>query len=385
MNILFITYRSLFPQDNGAVVASLSYIQRLISSGFGVDVIAFLQDDEQAKQTSFSATYVPFKSNYLSMLSFRWPLTIKKYYKRDMVSAIKTHLSQKKYDWVFVDHLQTSSYLPMLTKTGIPVILVEHNIEQEIWHKYLKKCNPLIKFPVWINYKRMIKAERKALNSVSAIVSVSPEDKKFIETIAYYKNCFVIDPTSPISEFVHVYHPGQTLKLLFIGSYSWFPNERAALFVENKVCPLLDKRNIDYSFTLVGKGATKEMVSATENNPRIHILGFVDNIDEVYQSNDVFINMIFDGGGINIKLLNSLASGIPVLSSSFGVRGTGLQDKENCLIANSEEECCDILSKVYRGEIDISSFGKKEQVYYYDNIVNSPEFRRLASYLKNEK
>jgi len=381
MKILFLTYRSFYPQDNGAVVYSLSLLERLRDNNINVDVISFFQKGNQKKvPIDQNFLYVPFKSSFLSMISFRWPLTIKKYYKKEMLKQIIKRTNSQNYDYILIDHLQMSSYISYL-KNKIPLILVEHNVESDIWKKYLSTCGFFKKFPVWINYKRMVKAERKAIKQCSYIVCVSEEDKQFFKKIN--PMVFNITPINKVSNNLHTYLPLTTIVLLFIGSYSWFPNEKAALFLEEKVCPLLESKRVDYILNIVGSNPTKKMIKASNQNRRIKIKGFVNNVEKEYNAANVFINPIFDGGGINIKLLNSLASGIPILSTPFGIRGTQLSNNKNVILFNSEIDCASLILSIYEGKINIDNLSKEEKQYYVNNISNSPELHSLVNVLES--
>lgn len=99
----------------------------------------------------------------------------------------------------------------------------------------------------------------------------------------------------------------------FVGS-DWPPNNEAALRIATQVAPRLPQ----VRFRLVGSCCRS---LPAQLPPNVEALGFVDDLDAALRRTTLALNPIESGSGINMKLLEYLTLGIPVLSTAFGARG----------------------------------------------------------------
>lgn len=113
-------------------------------------------------------------------------------------------------------------------------------------------------------------------------------------------------------------HPAQgflrrTPSAIFVGS-AWGPNMEAAQYIATTLAPQLPQ----YQFCIAGKCGEHLSGSLPRN---VVLLGFVTDLDAELLKHRVALNPITSGSGINIKLLDYLATGTPVVSTPFGARG----------------------------------------------------------------
>ena len=73
--------------------------------------------------------------------------------------------------------------------------------------------------------------------------------------------------------------------------------------------------------------------------------GFVADLDECYKKASVFVAPILVGGGIIVKVLDALAAGTPVVTTSFGNEGVGARPGSDLLVA---DDPADFASSVIR-------------------------------------
>ncbi len=120
--------------------------------------------------------------------------------------------------------------------------------------------------------------------------------------------------------------------VVFVGMY-YKPNIDAAQFIIRKVAPALP----DFKFLLAGEIA-RAFVSVNLP-PNTKFLGRVteEQLDTVLRAADLAINPVFDGAGINIKMLDYLAYGLPVITTSCGARGIETDGQEVMLVAAPDD------------------------------------------------
>lgn len=159
----------------------------------------------------------------------------------------------------------------------------------------------------------------------------------------------------------------------FIGS-KYPPNIEAVAFILHDLspqCPEID-------FIIAGTCCPPFM---DIKKPNVKLLGKVDQHKkmELFYTADMAINPMFSGGGINIKTLEFLSSGLPLFSTEFGVRGLNLIDEKHYIKAN-KENFANLLNKYHDHRKRLRSVAVKGQKYINDNF----SWKNIAKNMKQE-
>lgn len=109
--------------------------------------------------------------------------------------------------------------------------------------------------------------------------------------------------------------PSDAPNLLFIGSGNLL-NVQGARFFSEQVLPLIRSERPDVQLLLAGGVAAQ-----VPDGPGIVKLGFVPRLQQAFAQAMVFVNPVLAGTGVNIKLLDALAAGMPIVSTTSGARG----------------------------------------------------------------
>lgn len=137
-------------------------------------------------------------------------------------------------------------------------------------------------------------------------------------------------------------HPGLTL--LFLGAMNYEPNEDAALYFVQDVLPLLKQQLAGQVRLMIVGRAPTPAVLALQRDSCVQVHADVPEVDRYYQQADIVVVPIRFGGGTRIKIIEALAMGRPVVSTTLGAEGLGLQDGHDVLIADTSaafaQACC---------------------------------------------
>lgn len=181
--------------------------------------------------------------------------------------------------------------------------------------------------------------ERDVLPLFDQVFLASPADRLSLATnlsltnVALVEN--VIKPHS-ITRQRKVHN--QPVRLLFVGTLDYFPNEDAICWFCNKMLPLLRQVGApEVCVQIVGSRPTRR-VRDLASIPNVLLIGEVDKIDDFYRQADFAIVPLRAGSGTRIKVLESLNFGCPVVSTSLGVEGLDVKAGEQVLVGDSEVE-----------------------------------------------
>lgn len=122
-------------------------------------------------------------------------------------------------------------------------------------------------------------------------------------------------------------------RLLFFGSYEWFPNEDAVTTFADGPWSRIRKAHPDAEFVVAGRGAT-DAVRSLGDRSGIEFVGEVDDIGAAVRDAAVVLAPLRIGGGVRIKILESMAWAAPVVSTRQGFEGVDAEPGEDLLVAD---------------------------------------------------
>jgi len=142
---------------------------------------------------------------------------------------------------------------------------------------------------------------------------------------------------APLSGLTRSPPAGATLRLLFVGTFGYFPNVDAARFLCCDILPAL-RRLSDraVAIDLAGSGDTTPLVELARD-PSVALHGFVEDLRPLYRAADVAVVPMRAGGGTRIKLLEAFALGVPVVATRVGAEGIDAQDGVHLLLADEPQ------------------------------------------------
>jgi glycosyltransferase involved in cell wall biosynthesis len=126
-----------------------------------------------------------------------------------------------------------------------------------------------------------------------------------------------------------------TPNILFTGCMTYWPNHDAVMFFIDEVLPKIADGCRDVLFRVIGTGAEALQIS---NRPNISVIGYVDNLGPYYAGCDVFVCPLRTGTGIKNKMLDAMASGCAIVSTSVGAEGLPVVHGRDLFIANTPGE-----------------------------------------------
>jgi glycosyltransferase involved in cell wall biosynthesis len=228
--------------------------------------------------------------------------------------------------------------------------LVEHEILSVSFAEKAKLENNFINKLILLARKTKKRLEEKNwYRKFRKIIVFSEEDREAIYKLYRIdkEGIEVIPLGINLREYTHTKTTEKHYDLIFVGNFSHFPNTDAVLYFYREILPLIKKSLPHISLAIVGSSPPESIRRLTESDRSISVTGYVENIAEIYLKSKIFISPIHCGGGMRYKILEAMALGIPVVSTSVGARGIL---KENIKIADRPKEFADSVIELLLSE-----------------------------------
>lgn len=200
-----------------------------------------------------------------------------------------------------------------------------------------------------VESRRLINYERSVFDYFEHHTIISDQDRQFIHHPR--KSRITVVPNGVERKFFESLNIEKQYDLLFTGNFSYAPNVSAAVYLATELLPELKKRG--FSLTLLLAGASPSPVVQALRSSQVTVTGWVPDIRESYQSARIFVAPLFMGTGLQNKLLEAMASGLPCITTPLVNNALGGIEGQNILLA---EDLNGFVEIIVRYVTDCSTF-----------------------------
>lgn len=361
---LFLTPQLPYPPKQGSALRNFYLIKGLAEAGISIDLLSFATPEQVANPTSGGPlrqlcrqiTLVPLPPPRAITARLRTLLRGQP----DMAARLACHtyevslrrqIADNRYDVVQIEGIEMAHY-GLLTlhyfTTSAPrprLILDEHNAEyllqKRVYQSDIKQIRTFVKAVYsYVQYRRLMAFERMVCRRANEIIVVSNADKlaigKLDNNLLAHIN--VIPNGVDIDEFApDIVAPAPNLpaeSLVFTGVMDYRPNVDGVIWFVNSIWPLIRKQHPAARFYIVGTRPSLA-VQALANVPGVVVTGEVADVRPYIRAACLYLVPIRYGGGIRLKLLQAMAMGKAIVSTSLGAEGIDLQAGHDAIIADT--------------------------------------------------
>ncbi|MCA1777849.1 MAG: glycosyltransferase family 4 protein [Xanthomonadaceae bacterium] len=239
-------------------------------------------------------------------------------------------------DLVHLDMLALAG-LATEVPAGIPIVLNEHNVESALLQDRIELESGFWRRALLrVQMARLEQFESTACRTAHRVLACSSLDADRLHLIAPDANVTVIPNGVDTASFLADFDtPPKPESLLFVGHMGWFPNRDGVEHFDRDILPLLAHRS---KLHLDVVGSSDGYSPEDRIDSRIRLRGFVDDLHACLRQAAVFIVPLRLGGGTRLKVLEAMAMGKAIVSTSKGIEGIGMVDGTDVLIADRPED-----------------------------------------------
>jgi len=352
MNILVLSPEIPYPPIGGHYLRTYN-ILKLLSEKHKIFFLGFAKDkDELEFKKEFQRICESFDVYFIQENDFSlrfwlkifrnlfspYPYVNYKYYNKTASKRIKEIFSEVEIDLVHLDMLPMATYYSNLN--SVPRILTNHNVESLRLYRWMKiEKKTIIKIFLAYQYLKLRNYEKKMCSRCDKCITVSPNDEKVLRELCKTDNFAVI----PNGVDIEYFKPNEDVpvaqnRLVWVGGMGGPYNSDAVDYFLDEILPLVMIKIPEVEVDFVGWGATKKLKQRVLENSRIKAYGFVDDIRPYVHQASVFIAPLRIGSGTKIKVLNAMALGKAVVTTSIGAEGINAKPDKDIMIADTSQE-----------------------------------------------
>jgi glycosyltransferase involved in cell wall biosynthesis len=288
-----------------------------------------------------------FCAALLGNLISRYPYVVTSHRSKPLIKEVGNTLSRRAFDLI---HCEWAPYAINLEPfKAVPKIVIAHNVESKVWERLWElESNSLRKAFIYRQWKKMARFEAEFLPSFSRVVAVSETDASLLGRWVSREQLAVV-PNGVDSAYFHPSEsPEMPESLIFTGSLDWRANVDCILYFLDEIWPDIRATFPNTTFTVVGRNPSAELIRRIENTASVSLKASVDDIRPYLRQAAVCIVPLRIGSGSRLKILEALAMGKAVVSSSIGAEGLELEPGKHLILADTPKDFLAAVSRLFR-------------------------------------
>jgi polysaccharide biosynthesis protein PslH len=386
MRILFLSDWFPIPIDNGSKLRIYNLLRGLAQKHEVTLLSLSEKDDSDPDHPAIRSICKnvrvvrkkPFDAGYRRDL-FGWisptPRSFRSTFSPEMAQWIERTISSDKYDLAIASQIGAASYRRFFQ--NLPAIFEEVEIGT-FYENFLYARTTRSKLRnslTWIKHRNYT---ANLLKEFDICTVVSEKERDLVsQKIPEMKRIEVIPNFINLDDYSDIQISPQPKTLIFTGSFRYLPNYEAIVWFLEKVNTLIKVHFPEVKLTITGDHRDFHL----PNSSNVIRTGFVKDFKSLLASSWISIVPLQTGGGTRLKILEALALGVPVVSTSKGAEGLEVVEGQHLLIGDTPETFSENILLLFRDpelRKSLAEQGRQLIREKYDRSVVFNQFDRLV-------
>lgn len=397
MRILQLCIRVPYPPVDGGSIAMYNVQKSLHENGAKIKVLSFNTfkhyvdvgeiDADYLEMTRLETVYLdnrikPFAAllNLFTGESYH----IIRFIRRDFEELLIKTLKTEEFDVIQLESLYMMPYFEVIrSHSKARIVLRSHNVEHLIWERLAEiERRPFRKWYLKLLAERLRRYEHWAIARVDAIAAMTPEDQKALHTLGARAPIHIAPVGIDTAQYTSALKPDPQV-VFHIGAMDWLPNQEGMRWFLEKVWPLVSKQIPEARFRMAGKKMPPSFKSF--ECASVEVGDFVQDAKAYMASGGIMVVPLFSGSGMRVKIIEGMAMGKAIVSTSIGIEGIPATDGQELLIADNEAAFADAVIRLLRSQQLQLEIGKRARDFCVQVFENRQIGRKLIEFYKGLK
>lgn len=351
MKILQLCNKAPYPANDGSSIAIATLAEGLADNGVELHLLPintkkhFKPEEnipaEFKTKTNYQSVYrnadTSIQGAFLNLFSSQ-SYFVSRFHFKEYEAQLINKLKNNTFDIIQIEGVFMCVYIPILKQySKAKIVLRSHNVEHQIWERHLaNEKSGIKKTYLSLQNSRLKSFEINAFNEVDAIVTITDEDKKTIASLCPNKPIHTCLTGINLNSYQQVTEPKHPNTLFHFASMDWMPNIEAVDWLLKEAWNDVLKQQPNAKLVLAGRGMPDRFKKLASAN--ISIIDDVKDSAEFYKMYDVMLVPLWSGSGLRIKLVEGLAYGKAIITTSIGAEGIPYTSGKDLIIADSGKD-----------------------------------------------
>jgi sugar transferase (PEP-CTERM/EpsH1 system associated) len=243
------------------------------------------------------------------------------------------------------------------------------DVDSEKWQQYAQYARFPMNLVYRIESRRLRRYERRVIGLFRHGLLVSEK-----ETADFRRLVADLDKVSPLlngvdtAQFAPGEEPGEPFSMVFTGAMDYFANVEAMLYFVREIMPLIKQQIPEARLYVVGSKPAQELLELARQNPDIIVTGFVDKVQPYMHKAAVFVAPMRIARGVQNKILEGMAAGLPVVTSSLGFEGISAEPGRDLFVEDDPQRFADQVIRLMQDpklRQSVSRYAREAVVRHY--------------------
>lgn len=396
MKILQVNNKVPYPTKDGGAIACMNMIRGFSQLGHDVTVLSMntlkhhvehsALPQEIKNLADFRMVEVPAKISaaqaLVNLLFSTQPYNAVRFISENFAEALQQILDEKEFDVIQLEGLYLCPYIPVIRKkTKALIVYRAHNVEYEIWERTAKLSRGLRRLYLNNLSHRIKKFEQYWLNTYDVLVPISARDAKVLcrlgNNLPFHVSQTGIDTSRLVPDAQNLHYPS----LFHMGSMEWAPNQEGLLWFIEQCWPLVHEKYPNLRFFVAGRKAPNWLKQKLAK-PNVVFEGEVDDAYAFMNSKAIMIVPLFSGSGMRVKIIEGMALGKTIVTTTIGAEGIGVENGKHLLIVDNAEGFVQAISLLIEDRTRFDRLGRNAVDFVRENFDNLAAAGRLIDFYK---
>jgi polysaccharide biosynthesis protein PslH len=388
MKILQLCNKAPYPPNDGSSIAITALAEGLADNGVDVHLLAvntkkhFKPDEkipnEFKQKTHYQSIYKNTNTTVFGAFANLFSTTsyfVSRFYFKEFEAKLIETLKNTTFDVIQIDGVFMCTYISTIKKySSATIVLRAHNVEHQIWERHLdNEKNSAKKIYLSVQNSRLKKFELNAFNLVDAIITITDDDKKNISNISNQSNIYTCLTGINLNQYQPVIKALQPLTVFHFASMDWMPNIEAVDWLLKDVWPIVLKQIPNANLVLAGRGMPEKFCKLSSST--LQVITKVNDSKEFYKTYDIMLVPLWSGSGLRIKLVEGMAYGKAIITTSIGAEGINYQKNKDLIIADNADAYADAIisllnNQTIKEELQQSARNFAEKHFDYKKLAS---------------
>ncbi len=394
LKLLQISNKAPYPTNDGSSIAIYNMAQGFIQNNISLHLLT-INTKKHFKADADVPLEFKQKSNYVSVykdtdtspigallnLFSKQSYFASRFYIKNFETKLIQTLQHTPFDIIQLEGLFMAVYIDLIKKhSKAKIILRAHNVEHLIWERHLKnENNPLKKWYINTQTKRLKQFEIEVLNKVDAVISITDFDKAEFEKLKCKKPIFTCITGVNINEYQQkiseIIKPNT---VFYFASMDWMPNQEAVKWFLDNCWETIYKAVPEAKFIIAGRGMPNNLKQLSK--PNVVVIENVTNGKLFYQQHHIMVVPLLSGSGLRIKIIEGMSYGKAIISTSVGAEGINYTNNLNIIIANEANEFSQKVIELLQNKTLQTHLQKNAIEFAYNQFDNVKVVAQLVNF-----